>query len=971
MWYIDHIYFTFSSIHAVIVTIFFFVIAVFLFKIQNKASSSRYLAYSFFLSSGVFLLRTLHSAFYWQESAYLTLGIEVLFLPLGLYFLLFLLNYPQELPQRWNVFFSLIVWSAVCAIGYLYYTSLSHTQAIFSFTEQTWHLRKSKIYQIISPLTVSLFCLLPVFSLIKFFSVSRQHKKVFWGFFLIFLISCALFLLRDIPYTRLLWIREYYPVFVSLGILLCASAFLYLYIHFSPEKSSYVDKVTGVFLLFIFLLVLAISYWELEWRDSMFDTLSAQEQRLVLSPEEDTMHVEYLLESLIYQEKLRYAVGREDQKLQLDYTQIKLEHLFAYNFALLRSIPAVSDRDVFIKEAKIRLENTGVYFKAYRKEILKYLHSLPKTEKNIFSKLQEHMHSLQQELDILREQIALYQGAKNRKQLTQILKEPIPHVAFFQKAMLEKIQLQEQQNLSSLGELLVYITPIRTGLGQRKYRGSTRGETHFVSYLKPDTNIGKVYEIAYSYEYYRNYIHQAAKKYIFLLFLVTFLVLYGIRFFVRFTLIAPLEKIAFGLTHVEKGDYQYRVDFQAKNELGFLAEIFNRMTANLITYDAMSQREKQVLEKRFSDTTQIVSRQAQKLSGLEKQSAQSYNVILQYYQRSQKPSNWNSPYILLQTEENLQGDAKGILTGKIQEKVLDRYYFLVIYKPFANKIDLLLRQLQITLSVQSQIRLLEKLGFASLPDALQSIYQGLQKSLEPYRELGAPRFLLLAIDLHNGALFYINQNMPNSLFCKYKEVSLLEKEKVLSDSFWNSNESPYINSHILHFEESLYVCNQWGTTPLDPYHVIHFIRASQGNVRQIYTSFQSSQQEVSFYQLTYQKPGNNISEQKNSLSSLLSGEKYQDAYLLVQSLLKDYKQYPDFLYIASYCLKKMGEYSHAIQYSKKLLQIQASSDKNLLNLAEIFILSANYTEAEVILREILQRDPQHQAALVLKSRINL
>ena len=260
MWYLEHIFFTFSSIHAAVVTIFFFTLAVFLFKIQNKTVSAKYLTYGFFLLAGLFFLRTLHSAFYWQEAAYLTLLVEVLYLPLALYFLLFLLNYPQKLATRWNVFLSVLVWAAVFVICYFYYSSLSHTQAIFSFSEQTWYLRKSKIYQIISPLTLSLFLLLPVLSLAKFLSVSRQHKKIFLAFLLTSIFASVSFASKEVPNLTALWPQEYYSLFASLGVLLFSSLFLYIYIHYSPEKSSYVDKVTGVVLFFVFLLVLAISH---------------------------------------------------------------------------------------------------------------------------------------------------------------------------------------------------------------------------------------------------------------------------------------------------------------------------------------------------------------------------------------------------------------------------------------------------------------------------------------------------------------------------------------------------------------------------------------------------------------------------------------------------------------------------------------------------------------------------------------
>ncbi|HMZ37269.1 MAG TPA: tetratricopeptide repeat protein, partial [Leptospiraceae bacterium] len=70
----------------------------------------------------------------------------------------------------------------------------------------------------------------------------------------------------------------------------------------------------------------------------------------------------------------------------------------------------------------------------------------------------------------------------------------------------------------------------------------------------------------------------------------------------------------------------------------------------------------------------------------------------------------------------------------------------------------------------------------------------------------------------------------------------------------------------------------------------------------------------------------------------------------------------EFVYVASYCLKKVKEYSRAADYGERLKLRNPRHVKNLINLAEVYAKMRNLARAELLLDSALLVDPDNTTA---------
>lgn len=98
-------------------------------------------------------------------------------------------------------------------------------------------------------------------------------------------------------------------------------------------------------------------------------------------------------------------------------------------------------------------------------------------------------------------------------------------------------------------------------------------------YIQPNKN--KMTIVGYSYESYRKYIHNLTINSLYVFLIGLFLFLIGIPFLLSRTLSEPLKELLSGVKRVEEGELNTIVKIKYQDEIGYLAQSFNKMVDSI------------------------------------------------------------------------------------------------------------------------------------------------------------------------------------------------------------------------------------------------------------------------------------------------------------------------------------------------------------------------------------------------------
>lgn len=116
---------------------------------------------------------------------------------------------------------------------------------------------------------------------------------------------------------------------------------------------------------------------------------------------------------------------------------------------------------------------------------------------------------------------------------------------------------------------------------QRIYREVHNSHTKFVTYRYFDPQLGAVYEVAFSYRKYREFIHQVGKTLFYIFISGLLVIIFGTPLFLSGALLAPLKELLKGLRRVKKGKLDINIPVKVQDEIGFLTQSFNTMVKSI------------------------------------------------------------------------------------------------------------------------------------------------------------------------------------------------------------------------------------------------------------------------------------------------------------------------------------------------------------------------------------------------------
>ncbi|MCU0848890.1 MAG: PAS domain S-box protein, partial [Spirochaetes bacterium] len=566
-------YANFFTVGTLVPTVFHLFLAVLFLSIPNKSKSSFHIAftfiYMFLFNFGYFIA----SSFYHPLAAYhrwITVGTILL---CEAHTNMFIYYFHEERYPLFGKIFLGLQYVVSIFLTYIFYTSTYHAEKIYIINAHQWDFNADDISRLIGIVIQGYVVIFLFITVWKVLTIKTRERWI------ILLMSISYVVITIVPSATNvmsrsgLLTRETFQIMWNMFNILGFTFLTILAINFTRDRSSVLVKIIGVSLVTILMLFQGFSYFLYTEQESAYDRLHSVFTRLTAETDETFGDSEYLVTCGLAGGGL--SVNRQKREGVLFDGNAVSSSLF--NTALWKEIDQLGDAD-FKKSLYGLIEDSHPSFAGYKMSIedgLRRMDGALVTKKSV----QEFIVGIQRSIRGEKHAILNLPDKKFRKSLNDFLAgNSSESFIFFKKAILAHMSGSGSEEAVLKSEIMSYLQPV-TPPGTRHYR--IAGENHFVAFHYIDLAKRMAYEVGYSYLSYRENLHPAAVKFVYMLFVIIFIVLFGFPLFFRGILVAPLFSLVHGLDRVEKGDYEFRIPVLLKDEIGFVTHSFNKMAETI------------------------------------------------------------------------------------------------------------------------------------------------------------------------------------------------------------------------------------------------------------------------------------------------------------------------------------------------------------------------------------------------------
>nr|MDA8402660.1 response regulator [Desulfobacteraceae bacterium] len=348
-----------------------------------------------------------------------------------------------------------------------------------------------------------------------------------------------------------------------------------LYVNNAKEKISFVGKLITVTAITILAILHFISHYSMKDRDLTYDALHVKDALLATTSRFIPGDMAYKAAFTLDRGNIAEIPG--NGTLPVDVTAVKRQ---LYNTVMVENIRKLPQTG-FSQHLENLLAQTPPHFEGYKNALLDYAHSLnppgEATEREISAVLDRLNHLT----FVASNKINQLPEAGFRTSLTAYLKnENDKAFTPFKMAIEYRLNADTQNGAALKSDILACLLPL-TGQGERIYRVSKTGGSHYIAFDMADLNAGKFSEVGFHYRNYREYMHDAVFKFVVMILILILLSRYGFYWFFYGLLVKPLKALTKGVIAVETGDLDVSVPVFAEDEIGYITHAFNSMVVSI------------------------------------------------------------------------------------------------------------------------------------------------------------------------------------------------------------------------------------------------------------------------------------------------------------------------------------------------------------------------------------------------------
>jgi PAS domain S-box-containing protein len=569
----DHIYINFFATGALIATLFNIAVVLYFFIIPKKAKATTVmiLIYFFIMIQNTGYLLT--SSFYHPLSAFHRWLTVFSVIPGLIYIVQFFFYFPEERNVRTARIILAVQWIISLAVDAVFVIKSLEARTIFRFDGHYWDFDLDPLSYLISIIIICYILACIIAGIWRFIVTPKPGNK-----HVLFMLACFMVISVVPGITNALSregtiTRDIFQVSWNLVTVLGFFLAITVYTNVTRNRTTIMANIVGISMVAFLVVFQGLSYYTSREREEAYDMIQKQKlARCILDPTYRPADLKYLV---------RYS--GPDNKSGQEFTGdvLPIRSNIRYDLAntlMYERLSAVPDGD-FAGNLSRLLSSSHPYFTGYRSAIKEYAGPLRPGMAKSKRAIMNYIDRLNKITTYHRFKIKELGRENFRNDLRVYLADTNRSFETFKQVILGSMESNRQEGEDLRGEVMKFLAPMEAA-GIRLYRLGL-GDEHFVSYQAADAGAGSIYEAGFSYFSYRAFIHNSSIKLVYLLASVIILVMVGFPMFFRGALVNPLHDLLKGVRRVDEGNLEASVPVKMEDEIGFLADAFNKMMASV------------------------------------------------------------------------------------------------------------------------------------------------------------------------------------------------------------------------------------------------------------------------------------------------------------------------------------------------------------------------------------------------------
>ncbi|MCP5500633.1 MAG: SpoIIE family protein phosphatase [Leptospiraceae bacterium] len=967
----------------------FFACSYFLFRIPKKTTATYYLSLINFFGVFVSFGYAMTQGIYANSAAFRLMTLFAI----PIHFLLypqFSLHFPKLTNPglaRFLLWLELLITFVVLVYGAVLVFQRPYS---FNFDGEYYEFDYPDFLKVYGLVTLSFIFISLFVSLWRVFTLKDRDRY----YHILILVSLIIALLipglANVANKLGLVPREVYLVTVSLFTLTGMFMLLVAFINHTQDKTTFMVKILGVSFLVFMVIYNFLAFFILEERERSYQILKKHDVSLAIEDIQDLEDLSYVISYRSESGALKLNTIKEEFEREF-VDNIDLQKAYYLNF-LFQKVKEQKDIEnfwnAFILSRPFKQERS--FIQPFHELLLRQLNedfsseNVKKVNFEIQNLLMKNYSSMSQ-----------VPAAKFKKYIEKLLEDKNPKSASFRKAII--IFLKDHVGLEGdiLKTVILQFYKPFPKEGDKIFRECKKTGKHFIAFIKYDVKKETYYEVGFQYRYYRKYIHEQARIFVYLLIFALILIFGGTPIFLSRALLLPLQELLNGLRRVKKGNLNVEVAVHVQDEIGFLSTSFNSMVKSIRESKVKLEEYSNQLEEKVEERTKelLVS-----LSEVQKLKVQQDG---DYFLTSLLLKPFDSNYISA-------GDfiVDSYVKQKKEFQFRGRNYEIGGDICVAYKISLKGKEYLVFLNADAMGKSIQGAGgILVLGSVFQSIIQRTQtysymRDLSPekwlksgFKEMhkvfeGFDGSMLISIifgliDVSSGFLYYINAEHPWIILYRDSVAEFIEKElyfrklgtpglntELFISTFQLQRGDMLIigsdgkddlvmekteDSRIINEDENLFLRN---------------VEQVKGDVKKMY-SFISEKYELmddfSVLSIQYLDRNNDSFEDYKYEEKAREIEKSENLNYTIQEIEKLFIEIPNNLYIASRLIKlymRKKDYKSAAKISHIYLNRNEADTSVLLKASYCLKMNKELEEAIEIAERIRLREPYNLRNLI-------
>ncbi len=567
----ENVYFNFFSVGSLIATLMLAFGGLFLLTIKKKSGAT------FHLGLGFLLLAFFSGAYFWAGSIYdesaafhrwITIGVVF---PTSLHVTQFFFHFPRLTHPRLAKTVLIIQYIVGILFSLYFFSETAFAPKFYQFEGHFWDFNRATANMRTGYMVIIFILVFGLVGIWRTVVTSSPDRWAVLGMLVSFMVITVIPGLLN-PLSREGAIgRDTYITLWDLLVVLGTFSLLVIYINNTKDRSSFMDKIIGISLVVVLLIMQFLSVFLIKERENSYDAVHSEMSSRILLDDSQPPDLKYRVRYSLYDDSFEFS---DNKDTELNFSDYRTEFL---NKAVIDEIENLPDEN-FEHALKKILSRSHASFAGYAGAIEEISAKIPAGQTNRGKIIVENLNDLKYTIIYRYNKISKLPDEGFREKLTKFLSGSGDSFRPFRRALEEQLRTSNSQGAALKTEALELLSVIQPS-GTRHYRRDAANA--YTAFMKADLKNGFVYEIGYSYRAYRQFIHPTGLTLILMLVVVLIIVLVGFRFFFSGALINPLDSLLEGVRRVNEGDLSVNVSVKVEDEIGFLSRSFNSMVSSI------------------------------------------------------------------------------------------------------------------------------------------------------------------------------------------------------------------------------------------------------------------------------------------------------------------------------------------------------------------------------------------------------